>query len=118
MLEYVRVMKRELDHLLVNEKLKQEFRHDKMFLQAVKSYVKNNWKYICHILKNFHDLNYIIRCKKDRCWWLPDVKEHYTCLEAEYLYKVKDILEVFLREYVEELFRFYEHYCENQSELK
>ena len=40
------------------------------------------------------------------------------CLEAEYLYKVKDILEVFLREYVEELFRFYEHYCENQSELK
>ena len=40
------------------------------------------------------------------------------CLEAEYVYKVKDILEVFLREYVEELFRFYEHYCENQSELK
>ena len=32
-------------------------------------------------------------------------------------FKIKDILEIFLREYLEELFKGYENYC-NQEEIK
>ena len=37
-------------------KLKQKFKHDKLFLMAVKSFVKREWKTTYHFLKNFHDL--------------------------------------------------------------
>ena len=111
----VRVMKREIDALMDTYKLKVEFQKDKIYLQAIKSYVKNHWKYTYHILKNFHDLNFINHSKQRRCWWFPNVERTFMFRNREF--KIKDILEIFLREYTEELFNGYEKYC-NQEEIK
>ena len=111
----VRAMKREIDVLMDTYKLKVEFQKDKIYLQAIKSYVKNHWKYTYHILKNFHDLNLIIRSKRQGCWWFPNVERSYMFRNREF--KIKDILEIFLCEYTEELFKGYETYC-NPTEIK
>ena len=52
----VRVMRREIDRLMETPELKERFKHNKLYLQAIKSYVKKNWRYTYHILKNFNDL--------------------------------------------------------------
>ena len=49
----VRQMKREIDVLLDTYKLKQEFKHDKLFLMAIKSCVKREWKTTHNFLKYF-----------------------------------------------------------------
>ena len=67
----VRQMKREIDVLLDTYKLKQEFKHGKLFLMAIKSFVKREWKTTHHFLKNFHDLSYMKCCKEMREWWFP-----------------------------------------------
>ena len=59
-----RQMKREIDVLMDTYKLKQEFKHDKLFLVAIKSFVKREWKTTYHFLKIFHDLTYMTYCKK------------------------------------------------------
>ena len=111
----VRVMKREIDALMDTYKLKVEFQKDKIYLQAIKSYVKNHWKHTSHILKNFHDLNFINHSKQRRCWWFPNVERTFMFRTREF--KIKDILENFLREYTEELFNGYEKYL-NTEEIK
>ena len=112
----VRVMKREIDALMDTYRLKVEFQKDKIYFQADKSYVKNHWNYNYHILKNFHDLNFINRSKQQRCWWFPNVEPTYMFRNREFKIK-QHILEIFLREYTEELFNGYEKYC-NQEEIK
>ena len=49
-------MKREIDVLMDTFKFKQEFKHDKLFLMAIKSFVKREWKTTYRVLKNFHAL--------------------------------------------------------------
>ena len=111
----VRQMKREIDALLDTYKLKQEFKHDKLFLMAIKSFVKTEWKTTHHFLKNFHDLTYMKCCTEMREWWCPQNDWTYTFRNREF--QVKDILEIFLREYLEELFKGYENYC-NLTEIE
>ena len=67
----VRQMKREIDVLMDTFKLKQEFKHDKLFLMAIKSFVKREWKTTHHFLENFHDLTHMKCCKEMREWWFP-----------------------------------------------
>ena len=47
-------------------------------------------------------------CKNKREWWCPQNDWTYTFGKREF--EVKDILEIFLREYTEELFNGYENY--------
>ena len=54
-------------------------------------------------------------CKNKREWWFPQNDWTYTFRNREF--KVKDILEIFLREYLEELFNGYEKSC-NQKEIQ
>ena len=102
-------MKREIDVLMDTFKLKQKFKHDKLFLMVIKSFVKREWKTTHHFLKNFHDLTYMKCYKEMRKWWRPQNDWTYTFRNREI--KVKYILEIFLREYIEELFKGYEKYC-------
>ena len=110
-----RQMKREIDVLMDTFKLKQEFKHDKLFLMAIKSFVKREWKTTYHFLKNFHDLTCMKYCKNKREWWFSQNDWTFTFRNRDF--KVKDIMEIFLREYLEELFKGYEKYC-NQEEIK
>ena len=110
-----RQMKREIDVLMDTSKLKQEFKHNKLFLMAIKSFVKREWKTTYHFLKHFHDLTYMKYCKNKREWWFPQNDWTYTFRNREF--QVKDILEIFLREYLEELFKGCEKYC-NLTEIQ
>ena len=111
----VRRMRREIDVLMDTLALKMEFQHNKLKLQAIKSYVKKNWKYTYHILKNFNDLEFMTYNRKIQVWWLPENGAIYDFRHRGYI--VKDILEIFLREYLKELFRYYEHYI-NETEIE
>ena len=109
-------MKREIDVLLDTYKFKQEFKHDKLFLMAIKSFVTREWKTTHHFLKNFHDLTNMKCCKEMREWWFPQNDWTYT-FKKNREFQVKDILEIFLREYLQELFKGYENYC-NLTEIQ
>jgi len=52
---------------------------------------------------------------QQRCWWFPNVERTYMFTNREF--KIKNILEIFLREYTEKLFNGYETYC-NQDKIK
>ena len=52
----LRTFRREIDTVLHNESLKEQFKNNKLFLSAVKSYVKNEWKYTHHIMEELDDL--------------------------------------------------------------
>ena len=54
-------------------------------------------------------------CKNKREWWFPQNDWTYTFRNREF--QVKYILAIFLREYLEELFKGYENYC-NQEKIK
>ena len=82
-------MKREIDVLMDTYKLKQEFKHDKRFSMAIKSFVKREWKTTYHFLKHFHDLTYMKYCKDKREWWFPQNDWTYTFRNREF--KVNDI---------------------------
>jgi len=110
-----RQMKREIDVLMDTSKFKQEFKHNKLFLMAIKSFVKREWETTYHFLKHFHDLTCMKYCKNKREWWFPQNDWTYTFRNREF--QVKDILEIFLREYLEELFKDYEKYC-NLTEIQ
>ena len=75
-------------------KLKVEFQKDKIYLQAIKSYVKNHWKYTYHILKNFHDLNFINHSKQRRCWWFPNVERTFMFRNREFKEEIKEHLQI------------------------
>jgi hypothetical protein len=111
----VRVMKREIDVLMDTYELKVKLQTNKIYLQTIKSYIKNHWTYTYHILRNFHDLNFINHNMQQRCWWFPNVERTYMFTNREF--KIKNILEIFLREYTEKLFNRYETYC-NQEKIK
>ena len=112
---HVRAMRREIDVLMGTMALKERFQHDKMFLQAIKSYVKKNWKYTYHILYSFHELDIMAYMRKIRIWWFPNLEGTYVFRNRAFI--VKDILEIILREYLKELFRYYEHYI-NETEIE
>ena len=82
---------------------------------AIKSFVKREWKTTHHFLKNFHDLSYMKSCKEMREWQFSQNDWTYTFRNREF--NVKGILKIFLREYIEELLKGYEKYC-NQEEIK
>ena len=108
-------VKKEIDVLMDTYKLKQEFKHDKLFLMAIKFFVRREWKTTHHFLKNLHDLS-CMKCSKEmREWWFSQNDWTYTFRNREF--QVKDILEIFLREYIEELFKSYEKYC-NLTEIQ
>ena len=92
--------------------LKVRFQHDKVFLQAIKSYVKK-WKYTHHILYHFHGIGSLIDFRKVQTWWFPDLEETYVFRNHPFI--IKDILEIFLRDNYKELFKYYKHYI-NQKE--
>ena len=45
----VGVMKREIDVLMDTHELKVIFQNNRIYLQTIKSYIKNHWKYTYHI---------------------------------------------------------------------
>ena len=99
----VRAMRREIDVLMGTMALKERFKHNKLYLQAIKPYVKKNWKYTYHILYYFHDLDFITSAMKTiRAWWFPDLEGYIYCRNRPF--KIEDILEIFLREYLKELY--------------
>ena len=63
-----------------------------------------------HILYSFHDLDIMTWSKKRRQWWFPNLEEYQYYYFRHRPFKIKDILDIFLREYLKELFRYYEHY--------
>ena len=65
--------------------------------------------------KNVHDLTYFQYCKNKREWCFPQNDWTFTFRNREF--KLNNILEIFLREYLEDLFKGYEKYC-NQEEMK
>ena len=111
----VRQMRREIDVLMGTPALKERFKHDKVYLQAIVSYVKKFWKNTYHILKNFNDLEFMTYNRKIQVWWLPENGAIYDFRHRGYI--VKNMLEIFLREYLKELFRYYEHYI-NETEIE
>ena len=108
-------MKRKIDVLLNTYKFKQEFKHDKLFFMAIDFFVKKEWKTTHHVLNNFHDLTYMKSCKEMRECWFPQNDWTYTFRNREF--QVKNILEIFLREYLGELFKGCENYC-NPTEIQ
>ena len=88
---------------------KEQLKKNKLFLSAVKSYVKKEWKYTHHILEEFHDLEKMKLFRQMRVWWFPDGERYYMFRNREY--KIKDLWEVFLREYMKQLLNGYENYC-------
>ena len=53
--------------------------------------------------------------RKIQVWWLPENGAIYDFRHRGYI--VKNMLEIFLREYLKELFRYYEHYI-NETEIE
>ena len=111
----VRVMRREIDTLMDTPELKERFKHEKLHLLATKSYVKKYWISTYHILKYFHDLAFMKDMRKIRVWWFQNLEVDYYFRNRTI--KIKDIMETFLREYLKELFRYYEHYI-NEPEIE
>ena len=103
-------MKHEIDQLLDTEQLKEEFKKNKLFLSAIKSYVKREWKNTYHILRQFHDLEEFKHYKKLGVWWVPNFENNYYFRNRAF--RIKDILEVFLREYVKKLISEYKDLCD------
>jgi len=111
----LRTFRKEIDTVLDNKSLKEQFKKNKLFLSAVKSFVKKEWKYTHHIMENFHDLEGMKLFRHLRVWWFPDGERHYMFRNREY--KIKDLWEVFLREYMKQLLNGYENYC-NLTEIE
>ena len=111
----LKIFRKEIDDLLENETLKQRFIKDKTFFQAVKSLIKKDWKYTHHLMKNFHDVEYIKDMRQCRAWWLPSFEKTYMFRNREF--KKGDLYEVFFKEYLKQLFKGYENYC-NLTEIE
>ena len=111
----LKIFRKEIDDLLENETLKQRFIKDKTFFQAVKSLIKKDWKYTHHLMKNFHDVEYIKVMRQCRAWWLPSFEKMYMFRNREF--KKGDLYEVFFKEYLKQLFKGYENYC-NLTEIQ
>ena len=52
----LRTFRKEIDNVMDNDSVKEQFKKNKLFLSAVKSYVKKEWKSTHHIMEKFHDL--------------------------------------------------------------
>ena len=111
----LRTFRKEIDNVMDNDNVKEQFKKNKLFLSAVKSYVKKEWKSTHHIMEKIHDLEDMIFFRQYRVWWFPDGERHYMFRNREY--KIKDLWEVFLREYMKQLLNGYENYC-NLTEIE
>ena len=85
--EQIRQMKREIDVMMDTSKLWQKFKHDKLFLMAVKSFVKMEWKTTHHFLETNHAITYMKCCKEMRERWLPQNDWTYTFRHQEFKIK-------------------------------
>ena len=56
----LRTFRKEIDNVMDNDNVKEQFKKNKLFLSAVKSYVKKEWKSTHHIMEKFHDLEDMI----------------------------------------------------------
>ena len=52
----LRTFRKEIDNVMDIDSCKEQFKKNKLFLSAVKSYVKKEWKSTHHIMEKFHDL--------------------------------------------------------------
>ena len=104
--ESVRRMKRQIDTLMGTPALKERFKYDKVFLQAIVSYVKKNIDCIENLLYFFHDLEFMNRSKKRVEWWLSD-------LEGTFVFRNRTCMVKDIREQL----RYYEHYI-NEPEIE
>ena len=68
-----------------------------------------------NIMEEFHDLEKMIFFRQLRVWWFPDGERHYMFRNREY--KIKYLWEVFFREYMKQLLKGYENYC-NLTEIE
>ena len=66
-------------------------------------------------MKNFHDVEYIKVMRQCRAWWLPSFEKMYMFRNREF--KKGDLYEVFFKEYLKQLFKGYENYC-NLTEIQ
>ena len=105
----LRTFQRELDNVLDNEHLKEQFKKNKLFLSAVKSFVKKEWKSTHHMMENFHNLDYMKLMREIRRCWFPNGENTYYYRSIPYI--IKDPWEVFFKEYLEQLLNGYENYC-------
>ena len=67
-------------------------------------------------MEEFHDLEKMKLFRQTRVWWFPDGERYYMFRNREY--KIKDLWEVFLREYMKQLLNGYENYYCNLTEIK
>ena len=102
-------------NVMDNDSVKEQFKKNKLFLSAVKSCVKKEWKYTHHIMEEFHDLEKMKLFRHLRVWWFPDGERYYMFRNREY--KIKDLWEAFWREYMKQLLNGYENYC-NLTEIE
>ena len=79
----------------------------------IKSYVKNNWTFTYNILENLYDLDYVNCCKQHGCWWFPNLERTYMFNRE---FNIKQVLDIILREYTEQLIKGCENYC-NQTQI-
>ena len=95
---------------------KEQFKKNKLFLSAVKSYAKKEWKYTHPhyggIPRPWKKWNFLDKCEFGGFLM---VKGIIWFRNREY--KIKDLWEVFLREYMKQLLNGYENYC-NLTEIK
>ena len=71
-------------NVMDNDSVKEQFKKNKLFLSAVKSYVKKEWKYTHHIMEEFHDLEKMKLFRHSRVWWFPDGERYYMFRNREY----------------------------------
>ena len=111
----LRTFRKEIDNVLDTDSCKEQFKKNKLFLSAVKSYIKKEWKYTHHIMEKFHDLEDMKFYRQLRVWWFPNGERSYMFRNKEY--KIKHLWEVFFKEYLKQLFKGYENYL-NLTEIE
>ena len=52
----LRTFRKEIDNVMDTDSCKEQFKKNKLFLSAVKSYVKKEWKSTHHMMEKIHDL--------------------------------------------------------------
>jgi hypothetical protein len=65
-------------------------------------------------MEEFHDLEKMKLFRQMRVWWFPDGERH---MFRNREYKIKYLWEVFFREYMKQLLKGYENYC-NLTEIE
>ena len=109
----VRKMTQQIDELMGNERLKQQYKNNKLFLLACKTYLKKCLSFTNDLLRFLHDLDSL---KAISFHWTHHNLERYRFRNREFI--IKDFIEVFLNAYTEELFKHYEHYLVDKTDIR